>query len=519
MSLIQNEASGFEAEAVYPDSTIHPPNLHVAGSLAAHPAETPLFPPAYSPYAPQGYQPQGQAHPVSPPHLPYQGYPDYPAYPAHPVYPGNAYAPYAWRSWQPPQPKRDGYLLAIATSSVVGSSLALLAGLIFTLLLLLLAIVPRTMMNDSQAFGGIVGILTFTCAGVLGGAFGLYHSIRSLMKKPSADFSLSRFWIFLVLYLAVIGIAFLLQSRGQEVAFPVLTVVLIALAGIFPALTVVALGLRRLGTLVAKPLTISWPTSWRRFALALSGGATLSIGLALVLELVLTMVLTSITHIPMVQNPSLCVDMPDMQSCQNPGVYSFVLLVLAVVAPLVEETVKPLAVILLIGRIRSAAEVFVLGMACGIGFDLVETTLYISSGYHNWLSIALLRTCAGLLHGFGAAMVALGWYHLTHAKKRRLLLALACWSYAVLQHALWNGSWGVALLPAPVGPFLGNWALHLGFISIPFFGLINIAEALFMLAFFIYITGKLRSKVASPAVPPSSQEGSRQKLPAPQAVG
>ena len=93
------------------------------------------------------------------------------------------------------------------------------------------------------------------------------------------------------------------------------------------------------------------------------------------------------------------------------------------IAPVVEEAVKPLAVVALIGRIRGAAEAFVLGLACGVGFDMVETSGYIGTGYHDWLNVALVRSGSSLLHGFGAAMVALGWYYLTHAKRHRLLLA------------------------------------------------------------------------------------------------
>src|SRR5258708_19978767 len=112
----------------------------------------------------------------------------------------------------------------------------------------------------------------------------------------------------------------------------------------------------------------------------------------------------------------------------------------AVIGRLMEETVKPLAVVILIGRVSSAAEAFVLGLACGIGFDLIETTGYISAGYQDWLNTALIRTGSGLLHGFVAAMVALGWYYLTHPGTHRWLKALGSWLYAVAHHALLNGS-------------------------------------------------------------------------------
>jgi RsiW-degrading membrane proteinase PrsW (M82 family) len=247
----------------------------------------------------------------------------------------------------------------------------------------------------------------------------------------------------------------------------------------------------------------SWPTSWRRLTLTLVSGATLSIGLALILELLFELILV------FSQGSGV------LQSLNNPGAgnpsnstYVLLLITVAVVAPLVEEMVKPLAVVVLIGRVKSKAEAFTLGLACGIGFNLVETTGYISQGYGNWLNVALVRSGAGLLHGFGAAMVALGWYILTHREegrwRRRTLLALGCMGYAILQHAIWNGSFGLGLIPGPIGAFFSTWSWSVGPITIDGPGLINIAEAIGMLFFFIYMTGRLRSRSA---LAPVQQQG------------
>jgi len=94
---------------------------------------------------------------------------------------------------------------------------------------------------------------------------------------------------------------------------------------------------------------------------------------------------------------------------------------------------------------------------------------------------------------------------LTHAKEsgytNAFQQAFACWVYAVFQHAVWNGSVTLVLLPGPVGQFLQNWMLNLGFVSVPSDVVINSIETLLILAFFIYMTGKLRSKPAPPSVP------------------
>ncbi len=401
--------------------------------------------------------------------------------------------------WQPPEPKRDPYLLGVGIAALVGSVLVFLAGLGCLGLLALLSIAPRQNTSASSFFASIVLFIAFAITGIVGGSAGLYHSIRQVFfRKTSREFSLPRFWIFVILYLVVLGIAFWLHMQGKDVAYPALTVVLILLAGIFPALAVLALGVRRLHY----PRNAPWPTSWRRLTLALISGATLSIVIAGVLEFALGILLVQGHGV----DPLICVDQPNAPSCQNPHIYTLLLLMVAVLAPIIEETVKPIAVIVLIGRVRSAAEAFLLGLACGIGFDLIETTGYISSGYNDWLNVALIRTGAGLLHGFGAAMVALGWYYLTHAKKRRLLLAFLCWFYAVLQHALWNGSWGLVLIPGPIGNYFNNASVTLGPFSVPAYEIINIVEALFMLAFFLYMTGRLRTSIPS-SPPPDSRSG------------
>lgn len=443
----------------------------------------PQFRPVSPSYPQQGpgYTQQSAVHPSYPNYPGYSGYQNPPlAYVPYVGYPG--YAPY---SSQPAQPKRDSFLYGIAIASLIGSILIFLGGCASLFFLALFSVIPHQTLSDSEYFAALMFLISIAAAGILGGIFGGYQSIRSLLQKPSARFALPAFWIFVLLYLIVVAIGLSLSSAGKAVAFLPLTIVLIVLAGLFPALAVLALGDRRLRL----PHFPKWPTTWRRFALAIVSGATLGIFLAGLLEFLVEVLLVGRSGI----NFYLCIDQPNAPSCQSTGVYDLILLSIAVMAPIIEETVKPLAVGLLMIRIGRASEAFVLGLAAGIGFDLIETTSYISSGYHDWLSVALIRTGSGLLHGFGAAMVALGWYYLIHGKKQRLLKAFGCWFYAVLQHALWNGSWGLVLLPAPVGPLINSWNVNIGSYALPFYEIVNIIEALLILAFFIYMTGKVRN--------------------------
>ena len=492
---------------------------HVTGAPPVYSSEAPLFRPTASPpyppqvpqqgagyfppqqwqgYPPQGtpqgmppYQQQGYVYPAyqgyAPPYQPYGGYPGY-----------NGYGPYAWPA---PRPKQDGYRLAVIIISIVGSVLAIFGGLGSILLLFIIGSAANLnghLITGAQYFSTLLTLIAFAIGGVVGGGFSLYHSIRAILNKRSASFKLPWFWIFLILYAFVLGTGFALQANGQEVTSPALISFLIILAAIFPALALLALAVRRLH----HP---DWTTTWRRFTLALTSGATLGIGLALSLELALVFLVVRGTN---ATSALQCIENPNSPDCGTFAAFDLIFIIVAIIGPIVEETVKPLGVALYIGRIRGPAEAFLLGMASGIGFALVETVGYIGSGYHDWLAVAIERTSAGLLHGVGAGMVTLGWYYLTHAKKHRFLKAFGCWFYAVLQHFVWNGTAVLGLLPGPVGATINSWNLNLGFITLPFVELLNIIEAILILLVFFYITGRLRKKSPSS---PSDGGGERQQ--------
>lgn len=401
-----------------------------------------------------------------------------------------------YAAYPPQKPKRDGYLLGMNIASVVGVSIILLGGLGFLAITLFFALTPlNTAQTPDKYFDLMLQLIAFTGAGLIGGGFGLYHCIRSFMRKPSADLRLPRFWIFLLLYGVVIAIGFGLQSSGNAVTNLALSAFLIALAAIFPALTLLALGVRRLRF-------PTWPTTWRRFTLALASGATSGIGIALALELLAALLLA----IGLQANNALnCVSDPSAPGCGTITSFNITFLFIAVIGPVIEETVKPLAIIPFVGRIRSASEAFVLGMACGIGFALIETVGYIGLGYQDWLTVALERTGASLLHGFGAGMVTLGWYYLFHAKKYRFLKAIGCYAYAVFQHFAWNATAVLSLLPGPAGTTINSWNLNLGFTVLPFVEILNILEIILMLVFFIYITGSIRTTTTPPSEPRNVQ--------------
>jgi RsiW-degrading membrane proteinase PrsW (M82 family) len=138
---------------------------------------------------------------------------------------------------------------------------------------------------------------------------------------------------------------------------------------------------------------------------------------------------------------------PDLFRILTSGWALGLIIELAVVAPLAEETTKPLAA--MVRRPRNARDAFLFGAAAGTGFAMIENVLY-SSGWffgslEGWLPIAVVRMLGAGLHAFGAGMVAWGFFQLrSGAPGRWRRFWLSFW-VALTAHGLWNGSVAVAV--------------------------------------------------------------------------
>lgn len=138
---------------------------------------------------------------------------------------------------------------------------------------------------------------------------------------------------------------------------------------------------------------------------------------------------------------------PDLFRILTSGWALALIIELAVVAPLAEETTKPLAA--LVRRPRSARDAFLFGAAAGTGFAMIENVLYASGWFfgslEGWLPIAVVRMLGAGLHALGAGLVSWGFFQLrtgTAGRWRRFWLSL--W-VALTAHGMWNGSVAVAI--------------------------------------------------------------------------
>jgi RsiW-degrading membrane proteinase PrsW (M82 family) len=276
--------------------------------------------------------------------------------------------------------------------------------------------------GNSQDLSIINFLIMVILAALAGGGAGMYHAIRALMRDASAPFSLPSFWALLALAVVILAAGIALFALEQPTGSVILIEPLVLLSGIVPALMVLALGLQRL----------RFNVSWRRIWLALTSGATLAVGAGIVLEGVLALLLLGVSLLnigPSALNPN-----------SSFGTIATLVLI-AVIAPLVEETTKQISGFFLLPRMKGPQEAFLIGLAAGIGFAIVETAGYIGSAQADWVGIAFGRVGAGLLHGMGAAVAGVGWYYLIKGKgaRWRWRIGFGCLAYAYLQHALFNG--------------------------------------------------------------------------------
>lgn len=448
------------------------------------------YPPYPYPY-PQAPQPQlGQQPPMRAP-----GQPVYAQGQVAPAYPYPAY-PYSQPYWGYPYPvpaarrRPPGELYALVVSWIVFSFgiLSIIGGL-----LLLLVGVFAAANGSGDSLAVLTTFAGFTLGPILGGVLAIIYGISRVMKRTSPPPSLPSALTMLALTVITFAVAVVLWHfyTSPGLAFAILPLAL--LSGFLPALTILAFGVQQLGS----------STTRRHLWLSLFFGATMAPLFAIIFEgiasLLIALGLTALRHDLSSGISSITDTAP-----KNATDVLFLLLVISVVAPLVEEGLKPLGVVLIMRRLKSPAEAFLLGLAAGVGFDMLETIGYIGSGQADWVSIAIQRVGAGLLHSLGAAMAALGWYYLINGKGIRLrwFKGFGGLAYAVLQHGIFNGSNLLGLVPGPIGDLM-NKTLYLGRLPLDSGTILFFIYYTIILGILVYMTGRLRRNLsASSSAPP-----------------
>ena len=284
--------------------------------------------------------------------------------------------------------------------------------------------------------------------------FGLISIGRnSLRGIPSATFHPPSPWRFVSLFvLCLIAgqlMLFLLPTaRLTSWAFPPLHI----LAAASPALAVLAFVGRR-----------TRAASRRTVGLELSYGALLAPMGALAAELIVILVVVIAVAVVVVltpggietlvdlsnslQDPSWIEDPVNLaQLVLSPAALTIIVVVFVILAPLIEEFLKGLGVLLLGYRLRGQAEALLWGVACGAGFAIGESFFNGSIALEGWGAVMVMRWGASLMHCIASGVMGLGWHGAL--VERRPWRLLAAFGASTGIHALWNGAAVAVALPS-----------------------------------------------------------------------
>lgn len=120
----------------------------------------------------------------------------------------------------------------------------------------------------------------------------------------------------------------------------------------------------------------------------------------------------------------------------NPGVIAALLGYVALIGPLIEEMLKPLAVWLFARNIEKPSQGFILGMISGGAFALMESLNASANGSEAWPLVVGVRAGTSLLHIMLSGLM--GYAIVGAFQEKRFGRLLATYSTVVLIHGVWN---------------------------------------------------------------------------------
>jgi RsiW-degrading membrane proteinase PrsW (M82 family) len=300
-----------------------------------------------------------------------------------------------------------------------------------------LAFLGVTVLGGSE-WRASLGLMVPLSAGLFGGGLVAFYALRSMTKAPPRPLRLLPAWALgggLVLALAL-GLSLWQAEVSRAFLMPVLVAVAAALA----PLAVISWVMGR------QPGAITARRGW----VALGLGATASTTLAYLLNTLLSAAVLFLVFgladelLPLAEDLLESLQFGPLTADLVSPWFVIAFVEVAVMAPLVEELVKPLPLLPLLKRLSSPRDALLLGALAGAGFAIVENILYAALLGPAWGGVLATRAMGAALHPLGTGLVAVAWWRVLHSEPDAASLWARNYGLAVAAHALWNGTCVVA---------------------------------------------------------------------------
>lgn len=184
----------------------------------------------------------------------------------------------------------------------------------------------------------------------------------------------------------------------------------------------------------------------------------------------------------------------------NPVVIAIAFGYIALIVPMLEELLKPLAVWIFAMKIETPAQGFTMGLICGAAFALIESLNASGDGTVDWPVIVSIRAGTSLLHMTASGLV--GWGIVSAFHEKRIMKFFAAYFSAVTIHGIWNAcAIGAGLSAA--GESIGKPEWLFNFIPAMLGGMFILWIGMF--AVLIASNRKLRNSPSPPTLPPKGK--------------
>ncbi len=358
---------------------------------------------------------------------------------------------------QPPAPQRNALYAGGIGMSLLAAFL-LLCGLCSCMLYVIVPFTSRNAESNIQSntvSGSLAGL------GLILGVVLAWQGIRTIQGRHSMP-AARAFPPVPALALAflgavLLGVATLALPAIATYVFPPWHL----LAASLPPLALLAYGARRLAV----------ASGVRALLVSFGWGALAGTSIAFVLEALVAVALVVAVSFLIAAQPNSRVLLAQLQQqlqqvqrsrdtsvitemLSQPAVVLGLLVFLAGIVPVIEESVKALVVAFIDPRRTGPADALLWGMSAGAGFAVVESILNASVLVSAWAPLVVSRVGAAIVHVANGGLMGRGWYA-ARVERRwgRLVLAYGA---SILFHALWNAA-AVLLsiqMPRLVGGFV-----------------------------------------------------------------